>query len=123
MATERDFVDYLLELLLPIEGITAKRMFGSYGLFRDGLMFALVADNTLYLKTDSQSRAQFTTRDLEPFTYLRQGKPMQLSYYCAPVEAIDNSENLCEWAEMAYQTALRAQQPKRKRSSPLPPTD
>jgi len=118
MANERDFVDYVLELLAPLEGITAKRMFGGYGIFRDGLMFGLVADATLYFKTDAQTQAQFQERALEPFTYFKQGKATRTSYYCAPEEAIDNREGMCEWAELAYQTALRAQKPKRKTVSP-----
>ncbi len=114
MSNDRDFVDYLLELLAPLADITAKRMFGGYGIFRDGLMFGLVADATLYFKADTQSQTQFEARDLEPFSYLKEGKAMRMSYYRAPEEAIDNSEGMCEWAELAYQAALRAQKPKRQ---------
>ena len=39
MAADQDFVNYLLELLEPMPDVTAKRMFGGHGLFRDGLMF------------------------------------------------------------------------------------
>lgn len=113
MSTEREFVEYIVELLLPLEGIRAKRMFGGYGLFRDGLMFGLIAGSTLYFKTDSQNLAHFTARELEPFTYPKAGKVVQMSYYRAPEEAFDNSETMCEWAEIAYQAARRAQQPKR----------
>jgi DNA transformation protein len=117
MATERDFVNYLMELLSPLVGITAKRMFGGYGLFRDGLMFGLVADATLYLKTDRQNQASFEERGLEPFTYRKADKVIQMSYCRAPEEALDSSEGMCAWAELAYQAALRAPKPiKPKRS-------
>jgi len=52
MASKSEFVKYLLELLEPFENVTSKSMFGGYGIFKDGLMFALVADDTLYIKTD-----------------------------------------------------------------------
>lgn len=108
MATDRAFVDYLLELLDPLPGITAKRMFGGYGLFRDGLMFGLVADSALYFKVDDQNRALFEARELTPFIYEAKGKPVTMSYYEAPGEVLDNSDDMVEWAEIAYRAALRA---------------
>lgn len=117
MTTDRDFINYLLELLAPLDGVSAKRMFGGYGLFRDGLMFALVADDTLYFKADEQTRARFTERELEPFTYDKAGKLMQMSYYRAPEETMDSSDEMGEWARLAYEAALRAaaRAPKTKR--------
>jgi DNA transformation protein len=109
------FVSYLLELLQPVPGVTAKRMFGGYGLFREGLMFGLVADDTIYLKVDDQNRADFVERELGPFVYIKEGKPMPMSYYQAPGEALDNPDDMVEWAEKAYQAALRGQQAKGKR--------
>lgn len=108
MTTDRNFIDYLLELLTPLDGVSAKRMFGGYGLFRDGLMFALVSDDTLYFKVDDQSVARFTERELEPFTYIKAGKPMAMSYYRAPEETMDSSDDMCEWATVAYEAARRA---------------
>lgn len=108
MATDRDFVDYLLELLEPLPSITAKRMFGGYGIFRSGLMFGLVADSTLYFKVDDENRVAFEERELGPFTYEAKGTTMTMSYYEAPGEVLDNSEDMVEWAEIAYGAALRA---------------
>lgn len=114
MSAESDFVDYLLELLYDFPDVTAKRMFGGYGIFRDGLMFGLVADSTLYLKVDKQNKSDFEERGLEPFTYEAKGKPMQMSYYTAPEEALDDPDSMLAWAENAYQAAQRAQQPQPK---------
>lgn len=116
MNDDRGFVDYLLELLDEFPAVTAKRMFGGYGIFREGLMFGLVADSTLYLKVDKENKANFEERGLEPFTYDGKGKPMQMSYHQAPEEALDNAEDMLEWAESAYAAALRAKKPKRKKS-------
>lgn len=108
MAAESDFVDYLLELLAEFPDVSAKRMFGGYGLFRDGLMFGLVADSTLYLKVDDQNRADFEAQELEAFTYKGKGKPVSMSYHRAPAEALDNADDMLTWAESAYAAALRA---------------
>ncbi|MBD2858186.1 TfoX/Sxy family protein [Spongiibacter sp. KMU-158] len=83
-------------------------MFGGYGLFLDGLMFALVIEDTLYLKADEHSRVDFEDRDLPPFTYGRQGKQIALSYFQAPEEALDDSQMLADWANRAFAAALQA---------------
>jgi DNA transformation protein and related proteins len=114
MSHDRDFINYLLELLSPLPDVSAKRMFGGYGIFRNGLMFALVADATLYFKVDDQTQVHYDERGLEAFTYSKEGKVMRMSYYRAPEEALDGSDGMCEWAELAYQSAVRVQKPKRK---------
>jgi TfoX/Sxy family transcriptional regulator of competence genes len=49
MTTDQRFIEVLLEKLQPLE-ITAKPMFGEYGLYYQGKNFALVCDNTLFVK-------------------------------------------------------------------------
>jgi len=115
MSDEQDFVNYLLELLEDFAGVSAKRMFGGHGLFRDGLMFGLVADSTLYLKVDKQNKPEFEARDLGPFMYEgKRGKPISMSYHQAPEEVLDNADDMIEWAESAYAAAVRSKKPKKK---------
>jgi len=83
-------------------------MFGGYGLFVEGLMFGLVADNTLYLKVDEASKAEFVDLDLEAFTYVKNNKPMQMSYYQAPEEIYEDSEQAGLWFNRAYAAAARS---------------
>jgi TfoX/Sxy family transcriptional regulator of competence genes len=49
MTTDRKFIDIVFEKLQPLE-ITAKPMFGEYGLYYKGKNFALVCNNTLFVK-------------------------------------------------------------------------
>jgi TfoX/Sxy family transcriptional regulator of competence genes len=56
MATDRTFIDTVLEKLRPLE-ITAKPMFGEYGLYYRGKNFALVCDNTLFVKITTAGAA------------------------------------------------------------------
>ena len=82
--------------------VKAKGMFGGYGLFLDNLMFGLVADNTLYLKADKLIENDYITKNLEAFTYIRQGKSLTMSYYQAPEEALENSDEMNIWANKAF---------------------
>lgn len=56
MATDKKFIDRVLEKLQPLE-ITAKPMFGEYGLYYQGKNFALVSDNTLFVKVTNAGAA------------------------------------------------------------------
>ena len=46
------FQDLLEELFAPLGGVSLRRMFGGIGIFKEGIMFALVSDDILYMKTD-----------------------------------------------------------------------
>jgi DNA transformation protein len=98
-------LDDVFEMFGPIR---AKRMFGGYGIYRDDLMFALVSDDVLYLKTDEAMATELAARDLRPFEYTKQGKRMQIAYYTAPAEIFDDPDEAKRWAKRAYAAALRA---------------
>ena len=57
MASEQHFVDYVVEQLAPAGDILAKKMFGEYGLYCDGIFFAAVCDNKLFIKPTAAGRA------------------------------------------------------------------
>lgn len=105
---EQEFVSYAIDMMQTIGPVYAKRMFGGYGIFLEGLMFALIADDVLYLKSDKEDEADFVARGLEAFSYSSKGKVVRLSYYQAPEEALEDSEVMREWANKAYAAALRA---------------
>ena len=90
-------------------------MFGGYGIYLDGLMFGLVADSVLYLQADKESENEFKDRGLEAFTYSKKGKEYKMSYYQAPDEALEDSEEMNSWANRAFGAAFKAASKKRKR--------
>ena len=104
-----EFVTYLHEVFATFGPITAKRMFGGHGIYHNGLMIGLVADDALYLKCDAESRPLFVARGLHAFEYIKNGKAMQMSYLAAPEDIFDDPDDAKLWATHAYQSALRAQ--------------
>ena len=87
-----EFVEHLTEVFAGFGPIRPKRMFGGYGLFYDDLMIGLVADDVLYLKADDESAGWFSKKGLSQFEYVKQGKPMKMSYFMAPDEIFDDPE-------------------------------
>lgn len=57
MATDKKFVEYLVDQIEKSGEITAKSMFGEYGLFADKKIFALVCDNQFFMKPTEAGRA------------------------------------------------------------------
>jgi DNA transformation protein len=103
-----EFVDYLSEVFQALGQVDAKRMFGGFGIYHDDLMFGLVADDVLYLKADAESAPAFVDRQLAQFQYLKQGKPVRLSFYAAPEEIFDDPDEARDWATRACEAALRS---------------
>lgn len=112
--TEKEFVTYVVDLMQSIGPVQARSMFGGHGIFLDELMFGLIADATLYLKADKETINEFSDKGLEAFTYIKKGKEYKMSYYQAPEEALEDSEEMITWANKAYNAALRAASKQRK---------
>lgn len=110
-----EFVDYLHEVFAQFGPIRTRKMFGGHGVYHDDLMFGLIADDELYLKTDEQNRNNFIELDLGPFEFNKDGKIMQMSYYRAPEEIFDDPEEAARWANSAYSAARRAAKNKPKK--------
>jgi DNA transformation protein len=103
----QEFAAFVVEQMRGFGPVQAKRMFGGHGLFREGLMFALILADTLYFKTDDATRSRFTERGLQPFTYEARGRRMSLSYWQAPGEVLDDAGAMVDWTRLAFACALR----------------
>jgi DNA transformation protein len=100
------FIEYVMEQLATLGDVRARKMFGGHGLYSGELMFAIVVDDTLYLKVDAGSRAEYESMALEPFAYRRKQKLVTLrSFYAAPADSLDDPELLCRWASRAIEAA------------------
>lgn len=53
MASKQSTVDFIIEQISSTNPVSAKKMFGEYGIFCDGKMVALVCDNQLFVKPTS----------------------------------------------------------------------
>lgn len=88
-------------------------MFGGVGVYANGLFFALIDDDTLYLKTDDALKLAFEAAGSHAFAPFGHDKPM--AYWTAPAEALDDQEILLEWSRKSLEVAARAATSKKKR--------
>ncbi|GAA0719930.1 TfoX/Sxy family protein [Aquimarina litoralis] len=56
MASDQNFVDFVVGQIKNTGEITAKKMFGEYGVYADGKMFGLICDNKLFIKPTTSGR-------------------------------------------------------------------
>ncbi|MBT9471250.1 MAG: TfoX/Sxy family protein [Pseudomonadota bacterium] len=113
MSVSPDFLDYVLEQLSPLGGITHRRMFGGVGVSRHDLFFALIADDGLYFKADEVSRPDFEAAGCEPFKPFGGDKAM--SYWSVPLDALEDPDEMRVWSTRALDAALRAKAPKSRK--------
>jgi DNA transformation protein len=102
-----DFIPFVQEILEGWGSVSARRMFGGHGLYQEGLMFAIVMNQQLYLKVDEQNRPEFEALGLTPFTYPMKGREVTLSYWSAPEFIFDDSGEALRWAQSAWAAAAR----------------
>ncbi len=98
MAVSKDFLEYVLDQLSEWGEVKIKRMFGGAGLYLDGLMFGLVANDVVYLKVDETNKDKYIkhgSSPLKPFA----SEATVLSFYNISVDVFEDAEKFIEWAE------------------------
>ncbi len=101
MAEQSDFVTSVMATLTPLGDVKLKRMFGGYGLFIDGAMFALISRrDELFLKADDVNKGAFLAQG--------SGTHGKMPYYAAPPGSLDGWDAMEPWARGAAEAAKRA---------------
>lgn len=66
MATDRRTVDYIIDQIAGAGAVSARPMFGEYGVYCDGKMIAIIADEQFFLKPTAGGRALAPDADEAP---------------------------------------------------------
>jgi DNA transformation protein len=107
--SKNGFAEYVIDLLTPLGNIKSRKMFGGVGFYKDGIFFALIADEILYFKVDDATRFKYESYGSKPFSYEgKNKKTIVMSYWEVPADILENPDNLAEWVLLAVQAAKRA---------------
>jgi DNA transformation protein len=118
MVASDSFAEFLREQLAPLGRVAMRRMFGKTGVFCDGLMFAMVRDDTLYFRVDDHNRTAFKEAEaFPPLNYEKGGAAIDLAFWRAPERLFDEPDELVTWARVALGAARRVAA-KRERTAP-----
>jgi DNA transformation protein and related proteins len=111
------FNDLLEELFAPVGGVGLRRMFGGIGVFKEGIMFGLVANDVLYMKADETTSPGYAAEDCGPFIYDgMKGKSVAMPYWRLPDRLLDEPDEFRDWADAAFAVAVRTAKPKKKKA-------
>lgn len=118
MAVNPSFKAFVTEQLAGVGPFSIRGMFGGAGVFADGVMFALVYQDTLYLKTDTEGAKVFESEGAKVFTYeTKEGTHTLGSYWQVPERLYDEPDEMTEWARRALGVAKSLQKPKAPKSA------
>lgn len=96
---ESGFKDFVLDQLADLRGLTCRVMFGGYGLSLRKTFFGIIHKDRLYFKVTPLTAAAYKKKGTKPF---RVTPKMTLrTYYEVPVDVLEDSERLTEWAEIS----------------------
>jgi DNA transformation protein len=112
------FLQYVLEQLARTGRVSSRRMFGGVGLYSDSVFFGLIDDDTLYLRVDESTRADYETRGGKAFRPFRDKPEVSMTYYSVPADVLDDAEQLVTWARRSV--TIGATAPKKARRSTAP---
>ena len=104
MASDQKFVDFVLGQIQKAGTITAKKMFGEYGIYSNEKMFGVICDNKLFIKPTKAGRAFI-------------GNPTELSPYqgAKPSFVVDEKIEDGEWlSKLVSVTVKELPEPKPK---------
>jgi TfoX/Sxy family transcriptional regulator of competence genes len=105
MASDQGFVDYVVDQIAADCGVTYKKMFGEYGLYSSGKMFAMICDDRLFVKPTGGGRAHI-------------GEVVEAPPYpgAKPIFLIEDQLEDGEWlSELVRITARELPEPKPKK--------
>ena len=113
---DKEFVQYVIDILSPYGAIKARSMFGGYGIYKDNIITAIIVNNELYFKVNDANINDYKNYGCQPFAYIANQKTIQMSYWRVPVNILEDSTLLGEWFNKAWQASLQA---KKKNQKPL----
>lgn len=105
MASHADFVSYVAEQLREAGVIRCRKMFGEYGLYCDGLFFAVICSDQLFVKPTPEAEAAFPN--------LAKAPPYEGAKDYIWVEDVDDRNTMTALTRLTC-LALRAQPKKRR---------
>ncbi len=115
MAISAEYRAFLADLFSGIGHITFKRFFGLDGISVDGVMLGFAVDETVYLRTDAQTRPLYEAEHSKPFTYgKKNGEAVVTGYYTLPERLYDEPDELESWARRAYDAARQSPSAQKK---------
>lgn len=122
MSFDEGLYAWVQEALEPLGPVTMRRMMGAAVLYLDGTVFAVLDDDSLWLKADAESAATWDEAGCDRFTFTsKDGRVETMNYRRAPLDVYDDPDAMRHWASLALEAGVRGaarKKPARTRDAP-----
>ena len=115
MPPSEDFKAFIADQLAGFGPVSIRNMFGGAGIYADGVMFAILTDDTLYLKADETTAPGFEAEGMGPFEYTKGEKTIAMSYWEVPPRLLEEPDELAAWSREAHRIACVGKKPSPKK--------
>lgn len=113
------FHSFVVDLFAGLGPVRIRRMFGGAGVYAGEVMFALIDDDTLYLKADAALKAELAAEGSASWVYRGRNRVEEnTSFWRLPEAALDDPDEAVAWARKALAVAEAKAVGKRPRRSP-----
>ncbi|CAH0533122.1 DNA transformation protein TfoX1 [Vibrio stylophorae] len=113
---KKGYLEQILSVLEELGEIKSRSMFGGYGLYHEGFMFALIATDKVYLRASMELEKNFLAMGLEQYVYMKNGKPVALRYYLVPEQYLQPASAFLALVKEAIELAMQEHEDKQKES-------
>jgi len=130
--------EFIVDQLRDWAPVTARRLFGGWGIYNGPVMLGLVSRDTIYFRVDERNRPDYEAATAkafvhaarkragveagpQPFRYaMPNGKTIEMAYYEVPADVLESPDELAQWAAKAHAAALKVARNKlaKKKNAP-----
>jgi DNA transformation protein len=108
MAIDEGLLAWVEEALEPIGRVSMRKMMGGATLYLDGIIFAIMVDGELWLKSDAEADPVWDAVSPERFTAtFKDGTVDSMNYRRAPSDVYDDAEAMQRWVSVSVEAGRR----------------
>ncbi len=116
------FLDYAQELLAGFGKLEVRRMFGGAAVYRNGVGFCILDNDTIFLKADTALGAELKKQGSKPWVYSvkKDGTVRDIAFWSLPDSAADDGDEASALARRSFEIARQVDAEKAKKPAKTP---
>ena len=109
MSADEGLLAWVQEALEPMGQVTKRHMMGAMTLYLDATIFAVLVEDQIGFKADSETNAIWDREGCERLTFtFKDRKVESINYRRAPLDVYDDPGAMRRWAALGVEAGLRS---------------
>lgn len=106
MSVSQDYLARTIERLASVVPVSYRRIFNGYGVYHQGMQFALIVNDHLYFRADDYSCLLYERKGMKPFQPGRI-ESTESCFYQLPEDVLANPAELVYWMRTAVEAGMQ----------------